>query len=70
MTVKAGQALITLSAMKMETSVAAPCAGLVRHVAVDPQDAVEAGDLLVDIEPDSKQAASDALANQKAQAVA
>ena len=43
MRVKAGQPLITLSAMKMETSVAASCAGVVRHVAVDPQDTVEAG---------------------------
>ena len=41
--VKAGQALVVMSAMKMETSVAAPCDGVVRHVAVDLKDSVEAG---------------------------
>lgn len=41
--VKAGQALVVMSAMKMETSVAAPCNGIIRHVAVDMKDSVEAG---------------------------
>lgn len=41
--VKAGQALVVMSAMKMETSVAAPCDGVIRHVAVDLKDTVEAG---------------------------
>lgn len=34
-----------LSAMKMETSVAAPCEGLVQHVAVEKGDAIDAGEL-------------------------
>lgn len=42
--VKAGQALVQLSAMKMETAAAAPCDGVVRHVAVEAKDSVEAGE--------------------------
>lgn len=45
--VKAGQSLVVMSAMKMETSVAAPCDGIVRHVAVDVKDSVEAGEKLM-----------------------
>ena len=50
-TVAAGQALIVLSAMKMETVVAAPVAGLLRHVSVVTGDNLAAGDLVVVIEP-------------------
>jgi pyruvate carboxylase len=50
--VVAGQALVVLSAMKMETSVGAPCAGTVQHVAVVRGDSVDTADLLVLIRQD------------------
>ncbi|KIG17253.1 Pyruvate carboxylase [Enhygromyxa salina] len=47
--VAAGDALVVLSAMKMETVVAAPISGVVRRVAVGVDDALLVGDLLVEI---------------------
>jgi pyruvate carboxylase len=49
--VAAGDALVVLSAMKMETVVAAPIAGVVKRVAVGVNDSLAAGDLLVEITP-------------------
>ena len=42
--VKAGQPPVVLSAMKMETSVSSPMDGVVRHVAVDNGDNIDAGE--------------------------
>ena len=42
--VTAGQALIVLSAMKMETSVSSPVNGTVKHIAVSKGDQIDAGE--------------------------
>jgi acetyl/propionyl-CoA carboxylase alpha subunit/acetyl-CoA carboxylase carboxyltransferase component len=50
--VKAGELLFVVSAMKMETSVAAPCAGLVATLAsLSVGDAVDGGQILAVIKP-------------------
>jgi len=46
-----GAPLVVLSAMKMETIVAAPIAGVVTRLVVAPDDSLDAGDLLLEIEP-------------------
>jgi pyruvate carboxylase len=50
-TLAAGDALVVLSAMKMETVVGAPIAGTVERIAVGVGDSLGAGDLLVEITP-------------------
>jgi len=48
--VKAGDTLLSLSAMKMETVVASPIDGVVKNLVCTSGDQVQAGDLLVEIE--------------------
>ncbi|MDD4311808.1 MAG: biotin/lipoyl-binding protein [Eubacteriales bacterium] len=49
-TVKAGQTVFVLEAMKMESDIVAPVAGTVRGVAVAKGASVSAGDLLCSIQ--------------------
>ncbi|MEY3161732.1 MAG: hypothetical protein RIT25_1723 [Planctomycetota bacterium] len=49
--VKAGEPLVALEAMKMETMVRAPVSGTVREICTDLKAAVKAQDLLVVIDP-------------------
>lgn len=48
--VKAGQMLVVMNAMKMETSVSAPVSGTITQVAVEKNDTLDAGDLVVYID--------------------
>jgi len=47
--VSAGQQVATIEAMKMEASITTPVSGVVRRVAIGHAQAVEGGDLLVEI---------------------
>jgi pyruvate carboxylase subunit B len=51
--VEAGQPVLVIEAMKMETEVQAQVAGKVSHVYVAPGDRVNPGEVLVEIEPDA-----------------
>ncbi|HWQ06622.1 MAG TPA: biotin/lipoyl-containing protein, partial [Feifaniaceae bacterium] len=48
--VKAGQAIFSLEAMKMESDITAPVDGVVANLAVRKGDTTEAGSLLCSIE--------------------
>jgi len=48
--VEQGDPLVILSAMKMEMTVAAPCAGLVKKLLINSGQKLSAGDLVVEIE--------------------
>ena len=47
---KAGDPMLVLEAMKMETNIVAPTAGRVKEIAVKPADAVQLGQPLVELE--------------------
>lgn len=49
-TVKQGQPLLVLSAMKMETNVASPIDGVVTSLLVKDGDSVQGNDLVVELE--------------------
>ena len=52
--VTSGQALLITEAMKMETTIQAPFDGVVRKVTVQNGDAIETGDLLIEIEKEQE----------------
>lgn len=47
--VKKGDALLSIEAMKMETTITAECDGKVKNVYIKPGSVIEAGDLLVEL---------------------
>ena len=57
--VSRGEALVVLSSMKMETSLAAPHAGTVAAIDCAEGDRVSPGAVLVDIEPDGDELATE-----------
>jgi len=50
-TVVAGQSVASIEAMKMEAAITTPVAGTVRRVAIKKTTQVDAGDLLVEVDP-------------------
>jgi len=52
-TVEAGEPVLILEAMKMENQVKAPCAGVVREVMIQVDQAVESGAILMEISDDN-----------------
>jgi pyruvate carboxylase len=49
--VTAGQSVASIEAMKMEAAITTPVAGRVKRLAIPKTQQVDAGDLLVEIEP-------------------
>ena len=47
--IEAGQVLLLLEAMKMETEITAPAAGVVSAILVAPGDAVQGGQVLIEL---------------------
>ncbi|WP_341776282.1 pyruvate carboxylase [Staphylococcus hyicus] len=52
--IEANQSLIITEAMKMETTVQAPFKGTVKKIHVEPNDGIETGDLLIEVEQANK----------------
>lgn len=48
--VRQGQILMTLEAMKMETSIASPAAGKIKSITVEPGENIREGQLLIEFE--------------------
>ncbi|KAG2437519.1 hypothetical protein HYH02_011162 [Chlamydomonas schloesseri] len=61
--VKPGQQLVVMNAMKMETAICAPVAGVITQVAVEKNDALDAGDLVVYIDTTAVGAVEDPLSS-------
>jgi len=59
-TVREGELLLTIEAMKMEFKVSAPASGVVREVACAPGDRVELGQVLARIAPEAPAGAAGA----------
>jgi len=49
--VTAGQSVASIEAMKMEAAITTPVAGRVKRLAIPKTQQVDAGDLLVEVEP-------------------
>jgi pyruvate carboxylase len=49
--VEVGQAVATIEAMKMEATITANVSGVVRRLAINKTSPVDAGDLLLVVEP-------------------
>lgn len=61
--VKPGQQLVVMNAMKMETAICAPVSGVITQVAVEKNDALDAGDLVVYIDTTAVGAVEDPLSS-------
>ena len=50
--IEVGQAVATIEAMKMEATITASAAGVVKRIAIGKTQSVDAGDLILVVEPE------------------